>query len=107
MTTPLYRLIKQRREQLGIGKGEIARLIGVSDSEYWDVERYDHELTRMLPLKNARSLAAILGFELGTLLGASSLVRKPSAGNKPRHAILGEARNELGVSVSKMADDIG
>jgi ribosome-binding protein aMBF1 (putative translation factor) len=50
-------------------------------------------------------LSAVLGFELRTLFRSSSL--KPSANNKPRHTILAEARNELGVSINKMADDIG
>jgi DNA-binding XRE family transcriptional regulator len=107
MTTPLHTLIKQRREQLGIGKGEIAERIGVSFYEYVDVERYDTEITDVLPLKNVRSLSAVLGFELGTLLGVGSLVGKPSASNKPRHTLLAEARNKLGVSVDKMADEIG
>lgn len=107
MTIPRHRLIKQRREQLGIGKAEIARLIGVEFSMYVDVERYDDEITNVLPLKNARSVAKVLGFELGTLLGAGSLVGRARASNKSRHTILAEARNKLGVSVSKMADDIG
>jgi ribosome-binding protein aMBF1 (putative translation factor) len=107
MATPLHGLIKQRREELGIGKAEIAERIGVSFYMYVDVERYDTEITDVLPLKNARSLSAVLGFELGTLLGVGSLVGKPSANDKPRHTILAEARNKLGVSVDKMADDIG
>jgi hypothetical protein len=74
---------------------------------YWDVEHYDHELTRVLPLKNARCLAAILGFELGALLGTGSPAGGPNASNKPRHIILAEARQKLGVSTKKMADDIG
>ena len=105
--TPLHRLIKQRREQLGIGQGEIAERIGVSFYEYVDVERYDDEITQVLPLKHVRSLATVLGFELGTLLGVGSLAGKPSASSKPRHTILAEARNRLGMSVEKMADDIG
>jgi transcriptional regulator with XRE-family HTH domain len=100
-------LIKQRREQLGIGIAELARRIGISISEYQDVELYEDELTMVLPLKNARSLAAILGFDLGTLLGAGSLAGRLSPINKPRHVILAEARAKLGVSTTKMAEDIG
>ena len=74
---------------------------------YVDVERYDTEITDVRPLINVRSLATVLGFELGTLLGAGSLVGKPSAKNKPLHTILAEARKELGVSVTKMPEDIG
>jgi ribosome-binding protein aMBF1 (putative translation factor) len=107
MTTPRHRLIEQRREQLGIGKEEFARRIGVSESMYRDVEFYDNELTMVLPLKNARSLAAILGFDLGTFLGAGALAGTQRASIKPRHVILAEARQRLGVSTTKMADDIG
>jgi ribosome-binding protein aMBF1 (putative translation factor) len=106
MTTPRHRLIEQRREQLGIGKEEFARRIGVSESMYRDVEFYDDELTMVLPLKNVRSLAAILGFELGTLLGVGSPAGTQMS-NKPRQVILAEARQILGVSTSKMANDIG
>jgi transcriptional regulator with XRE-family HTH domain len=105
MTTPRRRLIAQRREQLGIGIAEIARRIGVSLSEYRDVELYEGELTMVLALNNARSLAAILGFEIGTLLGAGSLAE--SASNKPRHIVLAEARARLGVSTNEMAEAIG
>jgi hypothetical protein len=85
---------------------EFARRIGASVNEYRDVESYDDELTMVLPLKKARSLAAILGFEIGTLLGAGSS-GGPQASNKPRHLILAAARHRLGVSTKKMADDIG
>jgi transcriptional regulator with XRE-family HTH domain len=100
-------LIKQRREQLGINMAEIARRIGVSVSEYRDVELYHDELTMVMALNNARSLAAILGFEIGILLGAGSLAGSPSASIKRRHIILAEARARLGVSTNKMAQHIG
>jgi len=107
MTTPRHRLIEQRREQLGLGVGELARRIGVSLNEYYDVESYETELTMVLPLKNARSLAAVLGFELGTLLGAGPPGGAQKTNSKPRHVILVEARQRLGVSTSTMAEDIG
>jgi transcriptional regulator with XRE-family HTH domain len=98
-------LIAQRREQLGIGITEIARRIGVSVSEYRDVELYEDELTMVLALNNARSLAAILGLEIGTLLGAGSLAE--SASNELRHIVIAEARARLGVSTNEMAKAIG
>ena len=84
---------------------ELARRIGVSISEYHDLELYDRELPEVLPLENARSLAAILGFELGTLFGAGSLAGRTST--KSRHTILAEARARLSISTNKMAEDIG
>ena len=87
--------------------GDLARRIGVSVSEYQDVEAYEDELTTVLPLKNARPLAAILGFELGPLLGAGSPIGGQKASSKPRHVVLAEARRRHGVSTKKMADDIG
>jgi hypothetical protein len=70
MTLLRHSLIKQRREQLRIDRAELARRIGISVHEYRDVEFYEHELTEVVPLKSARSLAAILGFELAVLFGA-------------------------------------
>jgi transcriptional regulator with XRE-family HTH domain len=107
MTIPVHTLIKQQREQMGIGTGEIARRIGISPSEYWDVELYDDELTTVVALKHVRSLAAILGLELEPLLGVDSAEGAVNPGNRPRHIVLAEARAKLGVSVSKMAEDIG
>jgi transcriptional regulator with XRE-family HTH domain len=107
MVTPRHRLIEHRRQQLGIEVAELARRIGVKPSMYWDVEAHEDELTMVLPLKNARSLAAILGFDLGTLLGGVSPGRDQTARSKPRHVILVEARQRLGVSTKKMAEDIG
>jgi transcriptional regulator with XRE-family HTH domain len=40
---PRHRMIKQRREQLGIGMADLARRISVEPSMYWDVELYDDE----------------------------------------------------------------
>jgi transcriptional regulator with XRE-family HTH domain len=107
MTTPRHRLIEQRRQQLGIGMAEFARQIGASVSEYRDVESYADELTMVLPLKKVRSLAAILGFEISTLLGADSPPGGHRASDRARHLILAEARQRLGISTKKMADDIG
>jgi len=106
MTIPLHSQIKRRREQLGIGLAELARRIGVETSMYWDVELYDDELRLVLPLRNVRALATILGFDLGTLLGLGSLAGLPNA-NKARHIVLGEARTKLGVSAKQFVDDIG
>src|SRR5262249_49696731 len=96
--TPRRSLIAQRREQLGIGIAEIARRIGVSVSEYRDIELYEDELTMVLALNNARSLAAPAPdsrrkgplsaakpgsrqcFDCGTRQGRRA---KPSNGNTP------------------------
>lgn len=107
MTVPRHRLIEQRRQQFGISASELARRIGISIHEYRDVESYDDELTMVLPLKNVRTLAAILGFDIGVLLGeAGSPVVEKNMYDKPRHIILTEARHALGVSTQKMATDI-
>ena len=42
---------------------DLARRIGVSISEYRDLELYDRELPEVLPLEKARSLAANLSSE--------------------------------------------
>ena len=107
MTVPLHGLIQQRREQLGISKEELASRIGLPESMYRDVEFYADELTMVLPLKNVRSLAAILDFELSTLLGADSQEDYPSASRMPRRLVLAEARERLDISAKKMANDIG
>jgi hypothetical protein len=107
MNVPRHRLIAQRREQLGIDIAEIARRTGVSISEYRDVELYENELIMALPLKNARSLASILGYELGNLVGAGPPTVTQKASKKRSHIILVEARRRLGIAADKMAADIG
>ena len=107
ITAPRHKLIEQQRLQLGIGIAEFARQIGASVSEYRDVESYDNEPTIVLPLKKGRSLAEILGFEIGSLLGAGSLPREAPVSSKPRHVTLVKTRRSLGVSTKKMADDLG
>lgn len=107
MSVPVHSLIKQQREQLGITESELARRIGVSEGEYRDLESYDDELVMVLPLKNARLLAGALGFDLATLLVAGSQRGGSNATAGPRNVVLADARNSLGVSMSKMADDIG
>ena len=101
-------LIRERRERLGIGLGEMARETGMSVSECRDIELYEDELTVGVPLKNARALARLLGLELGSLFGVGSLDGAQSRPDrKPRQVVISEARNRIGVSIATMVEDVG
>ena len=107
MTVPRHTLIRQRREQLGISVSELARRIGLKEeSMYWDVGFHEDELTGVLPLRNARALAKVLELDLRALLGVDPRNRSGAIAGKPRHLVLTEARDRIGVSVSQMANDI-
>lgn len=103
-----HQMIKQRRESLSLTQRQMAELVGVTEATYDHVEREGDELTMAIPLKGARVLARTLGLDLGDLLGIGTMPPPGASGQKyPRHRLVADARKRLGVSVEKMADDIG
>src|SRR5262245_55376568 len=109
MMTPYRRLlIRGRREQLGIGLDEMACETGLSICECRDIELYEDELAAVVPLKNARALARLLDLDLESLFG----VDPPDDGRsvpdrRSRQIVISEARSRIGISIARMADDIG
>ena len=110
MTLSRHQLIQQRRKEIGLSASEIARLIGISNSRYQDVELHDDEVVDVLPLRNTRRLAEVLGISLDELLGIAGragVVEDQLAIIRNRRALAKDARRRLGVSPTKMANDIG
>src|SRR5262249_26565000 len=105
--TPQRKLIKQQRELLGFSLADVANRIGVSIAAYRDVEWYDDELTRVLPLERLRLLAKVLGLELELLVGTRSRAERSSAARKPPDVRIAEGRRQAGVPGGTMPKDIG
>jgi transcriptional regulator with XRE-family HTH domain len=61
--------IRRRREELGKSDVEVAERLGVNDASYADLELHDDELTSVLSLSQAMTLASILNVSLDSLLG--------------------------------------
>ena len=77
---------------------------------YQDVELHDDEVVDVLRLRNTRRLAEVLGISLDELLGIAGragVVEDQLAIIRNRRALAKDARRRLGVSPTKMANDIG
>jgi transcriptional regulator with XRE-family HTH domain len=60
--------IRSNRMRSGKSQAEVAKLLGLNDAWYADLEQNDSELTATLTIFQAMQLATILGVHLGDLL---------------------------------------
>ena len=108
MTPTARHLIRRKREGLGLSTEQASRLLGLSEPEYADLERHDDELRTVLPMRDARRLAQLLGVDLFALFDARSEQAGDGGNDSPsRCRVLSDARKRLGATTRMMADDIG
>ena len=65
---PVARRIKEARERAGLSESEIAARLGMTASEYWDIELHDDEAFNTFAIADLAQLAEILGMPLDTML---------------------------------------
>ena len=75
---PVARRIKEARERVGLSESEIAARLGMTASEYWDIELHDDEAFNVFAIAELAQLADILGVPLDALLFGKNLESPPS-----------------------------
>lgn len=74
--------IRQRREEPGLLRDEVAQAVGITPMAYYDLEAYEEELRSVISLDEARRLVRKLGVPLVFLLSEplASLPDRASGG---------------------------
>jgi transcriptional regulator with XRE-family HTH domain len=62
--------LRQARKGLGKSEAEVADAMGISLSNYYDLEYCAEELPTVMTMKQLRNLSALLGITVRSLLGA-------------------------------------
>jgi transcriptional regulator with XRE-family HTH domain len=60
--------VRDARERLGFSEAEVAERLGISDSEYQDIEFHDDEAFMVFPLDRLARLASLLELRLEAML---------------------------------------
>jgi hypothetical protein len=96
-------LIKQRREELGKSRAEVAEAAAIDLSTYYDVEAYPDELGAVVTLGQARRLATELGVGLGAILDVPASGRGATQAAVEARERIRARRLELGRSMASTA----
>jgi len=107
--------IKQRREELGISIDEITDQTGLDEEDFEDIETYADELITSTDLSEVRHLCEILNFKLLELFDLPPnfpLENEEDAKTwlnctLPRHQLIEQRREELGLSQKQLAEQVG
>ena len=102
--------IRARRESLGLDANDVAKELGLSWSEYYDIEAYDHEFPTVPDLSRAKQLCARLGLDILSLLNKPR-AHPPTEGSekstRSRSGVIRERRTALNLSEAELGDLIG
>jgi transcriptional regulator with XRE-family HTH domain len=111
MTRTAHKLIKARRESLGLSGVQVSKQIGLSVSEYGDIEQYEDELFTVTQLHQIRKLCDVFGVQLFQLLDLTCTFCGPvpflTDYLLPRNELVKRQRNSLGISQEALSDEIG
>lgn len=111
MMRTAHKLIKARREALELSCTQVSERIGLSASEYGDIEQYEDELFTVTQLHQIRKLCDVLGIQIIRLLDltCSFCERTPFSSEYllTRNELIEKRRNSLGLSQEVLSDEIG
>jgi transcriptional regulator with XRE-family HTH domain len=99
--------VRKARHKLGLSDTEAASQIGISISEYGDIEQHADELASTVALKDVRRLSEVLQLELFDLIGLSSHERLAGSPGAKRNELIGLRMGELNLSPKQLADQLG
>src|SRR6266566_6064447 len=108
-----YQLIHRARERAGISIEEIAPRVGLTASEYFDLEAHPDEFIAVIAMIEARALCRKRGLRLVDVVASEVSDADLFAGHRtvqvtsPRSVFLRQRRESLGVSLAEMAFAIG
>jgi transcriptional regulator with XRE-family HTH domain len=112
MTFAANKLIKSRREALGLTDVQVAEATGLSIHEYGDIEQHADEIFTVTELRQVRKLAARVGIDLFQLFDLSCAFCEQSQSfqqeySLPRNELIRRQRTALGLTQDQLGDQIG
>jgi transcriptional regulator with XRE-family HTH domain len=114
---PAARRIREARERLGLSESEVAAKLGLTPSEYQDVEFHDDEVFMTFSVKHLRALGEELGLPLpemlfgpgaepaGSSVSFSEIARRLAALAASRQVSLDELSDSVGWEVAPIVRD--
>ena len=105
---PVGRRIKEARERAGLSESDIAARLGMTASEYWDIELHDDEAFSVFAIAELAHLAELLGVSLEVLLFGADVEVVP--GRTPYRVIAERLATVIaseGVTIETMSDRVG
>ena len=105
---PVAERVREARERLGLTVAEVMERLGMSGTEYQDVEWHDDEVFMNLSLKEVVALAGILKMSTSQLLFGSQST-PPMAPVSPMEIVrrLEELARSEGVTMDELGDRLG
>jgi DNA-binding XRE family transcriptional regulator len=98
--------IKTRRKELGLDPLEIAKLMNITDSSYYDIEGYEDEVYDVTNLKELKVLCSVLKLDPIDLLKFDKRLSKKVGSEKSRETckssrieLMKSARKKMGLSI--------
>jgi len=105
---PVARRIKEARERAGLSESEIAARLGMTPSEYWDIELHDDEAFSVFAIADLAQLAEVLGLTVDHMLFGASVEYSPS---RTPYGVIAERLAAViaseGVTVDNLSDRVG
>jgi transcriptional regulator with XRE-family HTH domain len=108
-----HQRIREARQKAGLSPVDVASGIGLTISEYEDIEQYADEFTSSFSLAKAKALCVFLGLDVvdvveQELLGGNLPLELPTDfRGLLRKQLLRKRRQSLGLSEAEVADAIG
>jgi transcriptional regulator with XRE-family HTH domain len=105
---PVARRVREAREQLGLSAADVAAKLGLSLSEYQDVEFHDDEAFTSFSIQNLRVLSEVLRLPLPEMLFGPEVEHVRQFTSSPDIARLITARAaSLRVSLDELSEQVG
>ena len=101
---PVARRVREARQHLGLSEGDIASRLGITLSEYWDIEAHNDEAFECVSVRHLEHLATILGVSLTSLLFGSQIEASPT---RISFATIAARLQELAASQGRTIDQLG
>src|SRR6266496_692770 len=105
-------IIRKQRLELGLSKKDVYEAIGLSASEYVDIEEYPSEAILVPPLAVLKKLCKVLNVDLLKLIGekcqsCSRKIQHPEYSSQSRDLLIARKREERGLSRKDLAEHLG
>lgn len=104
---PVAERIRQARERLGLTITEVAKLVGITSSSYYDAEGRDDEVFTVLSLAQIVRLGRLLSVAPGELLFGPSGPERQEISFAEIVERLGEKLEASGLSAEEFGEKIG
>ncbi len=105
-------IIRRQRLALGLSKKDVYEAIGLTASEYVDMEEFPSEAILVPPLAVLKKLCKVLNVDLLELIGekcqcCQGKIQHLEYSGQPRHLLLARRREERGLSRKDFAEQLG